>query len=234
MKITELCVKKPLAVLMVVLLTVGLGVLGYSSLGADLLPAVDVPVITITTTYPGAGTAEIETDVVKPVEDAVSGISGIDTMSSGSSEGYGYTTIVFKMGNDMNTAFLDVQQALGDISSTLPTGASKPVIKKLDANATPIMMLSVSSTLPYSKLYDSADKIQKSLQQIDGVGNVSLEGAVKKQLIIKVNKTLVDQYGIAINTITSKLQSDNLNLPAGQFKRETLIKQLKSLVNLII
>ena len=66
MKITELCVKKPLAVLMVVLLTVGLGVLGYSSLGADLMPAVDVPVITISTTYPGAGTAEIETDVVKP------------------------------------------------------------------------------------------------------------------------------------------------------------------------
>ncbi|MBU3202444.1 efflux RND transporter permease subunit [Clostridium estertheticum] len=229
MKITELCVKKPLAVLMVVLLTVGLGVMGYSSLGADLMPAVDVPVITITTTYPGAGTAEIETDVVKPVEDAVSGISGIDTISSGSSEGYGYTTIMFKMGNDMNTAFLDVQQALGDISNKLPTDATKPVIKKLDINATPIMMLSVSSSLPYSKLYDSADKIQKSLEKTDGVGNVSLEGAVKKQLIIKVNKTLLEQYGIAVNTITSKLQSDNLNIPAGQFKQEDSNQTIKVL-----
>ncbi|MBU3099323.1 MULTISPECIES: efflux RND transporter permease subunit [Clostridium] len=227
MKITELCVKKPLAVLMVVLLTVGLGVLGYSSLGADLFPAINVPVITITTTYPGAGTAEIETDVVKPVEDAISGISGIDTISSGSAEGYGYTTIIFKMGNDMNTAFLDVQQALGDISSKLPTDAKKPIIKKLDTNATPIMMISVSSSLPYSKLYDSADKIQKSLQKIDGVGNVSLEGAVKKQLIVKVNKTLLDQYGIAVNTIVDKLQSENLNIPAGQFKQENSNDSIK-------
>lgn len=80
-----------------ILLTVGLGALGYLNLGADLLPALNVPVITITTTYPGAGTAEIETDVVKPVEDAVSGISRIDTLSSGSAEGYGYTTIIFRL-----------------------------------------------------------------------------------------------------------------------------------------
>lgn len=219
MKITELCVKKPLAVLMVVLLTVGLGVLGYSSLGADLMPSYDMPIITVSTTYAGAGTAEIETDVVKPVEDAVSSISGIDSMSSGSSEGYGYTTISFKAGVDMNTAYLDVQQALGDISSKLPADADKPVIKKLDTGASPIIVLSVSGTLPYSKLYDSADKIQKSLEKVDGVGNVTLDGAIEKQLVVKVNKTLLDQYGIAINTITGKLKSDNLNLPAGQFKQ---------------
>ncbi|MBU3102344.1 MULTISPECIES: efflux RND transporter permease subunit [Clostridium] len=217
MKITEFCVKKPIAVIMVVLLIVVLGVSAYLKLGADLLPSMNTPIITISTVYGGAGTGEIENDIVKPVEDAVSGISGIDNLNSGSSEGYGTTTITFKMGVDMNTAFLDVQQALGKV--VLPTDAQKPVISKLDANAAPIMMFSVSSTLPYSKLYDSTDVIKKSLEKVEGVGTVTLEGAYNKELIVNVDKVLLDKYGIAINTITSKLKSENLNIPAGQFKQ---------------
>ncbi|MBU3202392.1 efflux RND transporter permease subunit [Clostridium estertheticum] len=217
MKITEFCVKKPIAVIMVVLLIVVLGVSAYLKLGADLLPSMNTPVITISTVYGGAGTEEIENDIVKPVEDAVSGISGIDKLNSGSSEGYGSTTITFKMGVDMNTAFLDVQQALGKV--VLPTDAQKPVISKLDGNAAPIMMFSVSSTLPYSKLYDSADVIKKSLEKVEGVGTVTLEGAYNKELIVNVDKVLLDKYGIAINTITSKLKSENSNIPAGLFKQ---------------
>ncbi len=217
MSITEISVKKPLAVLTVVLLIVVLGVSSYLKLGADLLPSVDMPIITISTVYGGAGTEEIENDIVKPTEDAVSGISGIDTLNSGSSEGYGYTTIVFKMGTDMNTAFLDVQQALGTVA--LPMSASKPVISKLDSNAAPIISLSVSSSLPYSALYNSADLIKKSLQKVEGVGNVTLEGAIKKQLVINVDKVLLEKYGIAINTVTQRLQSENINIPAGQFKQ---------------
>lgn len=229
MSITEISVKKPLAVLMAVLLIVGLGVFGYLNLGADLFPSLDTPVITISTTYNGAGTEEIEADVVKPIEDAISGISGIDTIKSGSVESFGYTTITFKIGTNMNTAFLDVQQALGDISSKIPTDASKPIIKKLDKNAAPIMMLSVSGSMPYSELYDSSYKVQKSIQKIDGVGNVTLQGAVLKQLTVNVDKTLIEQYGVGINTITGKLQSENLNIPAGQFKQGNSNETIKVL-----
>ncbi|OOM77185.1 efflux RND transporter permease subunit [Clostridium sp. BL-8] len=220
MKITELAVKKPLSIIIVVALIMGLGIFGYANLGADLFPAIDAPVITITTTYSGAGTKEIEENVTKPIEDAVSGISGIDTLKSGSVEGYGYTIIKFTMNTDMNSAFMDVQQALGDISNKLPEGASKPVIKKADKNAAPVMMISVSSSLPYGELYNAADDIQKSLEKISGVGEVTLEGAVQKELMIDVDKTSMEQYGISINTIVSKLQSENVNIPAGQLKQE--------------
>ncbi len=220
MKITELAVKKPLSIIIVVALIMGLGIFGYANLGADLFPAIDAPVITITTTYSGAGTKEIEENVTKPIEDAVSGISGIDTLKSGSVEGYGYTIIKFTMDTDMNSAFMDVQQALGDVSNKLPEGASKPIIKKADKNAAPVMMISVSSSLPYGELYNAADDIQKSLEKISGVGEVTLEGAVQKELMIDVDKTSMEQYGISINTIVSKLQSENVNIPAGQLKQE--------------
>ena len=220
MKITELAVKKPLSIIIVVALIMGLGIFGYANLGADLFPAIDAPVITITTTYSGAGTKEIEENVTKPIEDAVSGISGIDTLKSGSVEGYGYTIIKFTMDTDMNSAFMDVQQALGDVSNKLPEGASKPVIKKADKNAAPVMMISVSSSLPYGELYNAADDIQKSLEKISGVGEVTLEGAVQKELMIDVDKTSMEQYGISINTIVSKLKSENVNISAGQLKQE--------------
>lgn len=218
MKITELSVKKPLAVIVVVILFIGLGIFGYMNLGADLFPDVDTPVITITTTYNGAGTEEIENDIVKPIEDAVSGISGIDTLKSGSVQGYGYTIIKFNLGTNMETAYLDVQQAMDGISSQLPTDASKPVITRVDRNSAPVMMLSVTSSLPYGELYNAADQIQKALEKVNGVGDVTLEGALQKELMINVDKTLMDQYGVTMNTIIAKLQSENTNIPVGQLK----------------
>ena len=82
MSITEISVKRPAAITMVVALLIGLGVLGYTKLGADLLPSMNIPVITISTTYSGASADDIKKDIVKPMEDAVSGISGVDTINS--------------------------------------------------------------------------------------------------------------------------------------------------------
>lgn len=163
---------------------------------------------------------EIEKEIVKPIEDEVSSINGIDTLRSGAAVGHGYTIIKFKMDVDLNAAFLDVQQALGDISSKLPEDASKPVIKKVDKNAAPVMMISVSGEVPYEELYNKVDQIKQSLEKLEGVGSVTLEGGQVKEVSILLDKTALEYYGISPNTVINKLKVENVDIPAGRIKQE--------------
>jgi HAE1 family hydrophobic/amphiphilic exporter-1 len=227
MNLTELSVKKPAAITMVILFLLGLGIFGYTHLGADLMPSMDIPVISISTTYSGASSEDIRKDVVKPMEDAVAGISGIDRINSTAREGMGQTTIIFKSSANMNTAFLDVQKAVDNVQGKLPKNADKPVLFKLDTSAMSALMLSVSGNLSYDELYNEANNITEALKKVQGVGNVSLEGIQKKQLIIKLNKSAIEFYGINLNTLTSKLQSDNVNMPAGQIKQDKLNQSVR-------
>lgn len=219
MSITEISIRKPAAVIMLVLLIIGLGFYGYTNLNADLFPTVNTPVITIITEYNGAAVSVIEKDILKPIEDELASISGIDTIRSGAVVGYGYTIVMFKMNVDINTAFMEVQQAMGVIDSKLPQDASKPKIKKYDKNAQPIIMLSVSGSLPYEQLASQADSIQQSLERLEGVGSVTLEGKLEKELQINIDKTKLDYYGVSLNTVVNKLKAENLNVPLGEIKQ---------------
>lgn len=222
MNLTKLSVKKPAAITMVILFLLGLGIYGYKNLGANLMPSMDIPMISISTSYAGASASDIRTDIVKPIEDAVSGISGIDKINSTAREGVGQTMIQFKMSTDMNTAFLDVQKAVDNAQAKLPKNADKPVLFKIDMNASSILILSVSGNASHDELYNESNNIKEALQKVPGIGNVSLEGIQKKQLMIKLDKNAIESYGVNINTLVTKLQSDNINIPAGQIKQENL------------
>jgi hydrophobic/amphiphilic exporter-1 (mainly G- bacteria), HAE1 family len=184
MSITEISVKRPAAITMVVLLLIGLGVLGYTNLGASLLPDINIPVITISTTYNGAGADDIKKDIVKPIEDAVSNISGIDTLSSRSTEGVGTVIIQFKDTVDMNTALLDVQKAVTKAEAKLPSDAGTPSINKIDPDSQAVMTLALTGTASLDEMYNEANKIQTELEKVPGVGQITFEGADKKQLDI--------------------------------------------------
>lgn len=224
MNLTKLSVRKPAAITMVILFLLGLGVFGYENLGADLMPSMDIPVISISTSYSGASADDIKKDVVKPIEDAVSGISGIDHIQSTATEGTGRVTIRFNTNTNMNTAFLDVQKAVDNAQSQLPKDADKPVLLKVDPNATSVLTLSVSGTgdVSYDELYNETNNITQELETVEGVGNVTLSGIEKKQLMIKLNKSAIEFYGVNVNTLISNLQSANINLPAGQIKQQNL------------
>lgn len=220
MSITEISVKRPAAITMVIALLIGLGVFGYRSMGADLLPSMNIPIITISDTYNGASADDVKQDIVKPIEDAVSGISGIDTLSSRSREGVGSVIIRFNMGVNMNSALMDVQKAVDNVQGKLPNDAGKPVIYKVDTDDQPIMTLALSGNASYDELYNQANKMQTDLQKVLGVAQVSLEGSEKKQLIIKLDKTAVEYYGLNITSVLNKLKNDNVSMPAGQIKQD--------------
>ncbi|MBV7275672.1 efflux RND transporter permease subunit [Clostridium sp. PL3] len=227
MSITEISVKRPAAITMVIALLVGLGILGYTNLGAALLPSMTIPVITVSTSYNGASADDIKKDVVKPMEDAVAGISGIDTITSTSREGAGTVIIQFKDGTDMNTAFLDVQKAVDKAKRSLPSDASDPVISKIDTDAMSVMTLAVSGTASFDEIYNQADKLKTEIEKVPGVGQVTLGGADKKELIIKLDKTAVEYYGITINSISNTLKNSNTNMPAGQIKQDKIDKSIR-------
>jgi HAE1 family hydrophobic/amphiphilic exporter-1 len=227
MSITEISVRRPAAITIVLALLIGLGIIGYMSMGADLLPSLNVPVITVSVTYAGAGAEEIKKDVVKPLEDAVSGISGIDKTQSSAREGYGQVMIRFTMETDMNTALMDVQKAVEGVSGSLPKDAGKPILYKMDPGDMEAIMLSVSGDVPYDQMYSEADKIGQRLKKINGIGKVVLEGGQKKELSVKIDKTALEYYGVNVNTIIAKLKSDNINIPAGQIKDEQSYQSVK-------
>ena len=221
MSITELSVKRPTAIIMLIVLMIGVGVMGFMNLGANLLPASNIPIITISSTYPGAGSEEIEKDIVKPFEDAVASISGIDRINSVAGDGYGYTLVMFKMSVDVNTSLIEVQKAIDGILGKLPEDATLPIIRKIDLNAQPILTLAISGGKSYEELYSKVDKLKKSLENLSGVGNVTITGAQDKQLSIALDKTKLEYYEIGINTVLSLLKAENVNIPAGTLKEDT-------------
>ncbi|MCT8975021.1 efflux RND transporter permease subunit [Clostridium sp. CX1] len=227
MKITEISVKRPAAMWMVVVLLVALGIIGYKSMGANLLPSMDIASISVMTTYNGASAEDIKKDVVEPIEDAVSGISGLDKVNSTAKEGYGTVTINFKMGVNLNTAYLDVQKAVENASRRLPANADKPTIFKMDTNAIPVLGIALSGDISYDELYNESDILKDKLEKIPGVGSVSLLGSEKKELIIKLDKTAMEYYGIGVNTVVGKLNSVNANVPAGEIKQDKMNQSVR-------
>ncbi|MCR4436342.1 MAG: efflux RND transporter permease subunit [Clostridiales bacterium] len=229
MNITEMSVKRPTAIIMAVVLFISLGVIGYTSLGANLIPEANTPILSIVTTYPGAGSQEIEKDVVKPIEDAVAGINGIDKMRSYAGDGYGYTILQFKMSVDTNAAFIDIQTALDGIAAKLPEDADKPVVHKFDINTQPMLVLSISGASSYEELYSEADRVKRAVEKVKGVGTVTLEGALEKELSIKLDKAALEYYGIGTNTVLARLKAENLNIPAGQVKQDKINQTVRVL-----
>jgi HAE1 family hydrophobic/amphiphilic exporter-1 len=219
MSITELAVRRPTTVVVAVIILVGLGTMGFFNLGADLFPAADTPVVSIHSVYPGAGSEEIEKDLVKPIEDAVSGLPGIDKIRSVSGEGFGYTIIQFTMSTKTDTAVLDVQKAIDAMVNTLPADAERPVISKYDINAQPMMALSLFGNLPYEDIRSAADSLKKRLENLQGVGTVTLLGAPTKELDIIVDRVALEAYGLSLNTLIGTLRANNVTIPSGLMRQ---------------
>jgi len=217
--LTELSVRRPTAILMGVLLIVGMGVAGYLNLGADLFPSVNTPIISVTSSYAGAGAEEIDKEVIKPIEDAVSGINGIDTIRSTSGTGFGYSILQFTMSTDMNSAVIDVQKALDGAVGSLPRDATRPVIQKFDVNSQPFLIASVTGNGTPEELSNLADRVRDDLESLPGVGNVAVVGSQKKQLEITLDRTALEYYGVSTAALLAAVRAQNLNMPAGDLKQ---------------
>lgn len=221
MKISESAVKRPVTVLMCVLIVIILGIVSYTRIPLDLMPDMDIPVAVVSTTYQGVGPQEIEKLVTKPLEQAVGTVQDLKTISSSSSEGSSLIIVQFNYGVDMNNAALDLREKVDLVKGMLPQDVTDPMVFKFDPTSMPIMTLSLSSdTKSLSELQTLAeDTVKPRLERAEGVASVDISGGTEDIVEIRTKAEKMQGYGISLDTLASILRAENLNLPGGDVQK---------------
>lgn len=223
MKVTEFAIRRPVAMTMVVMFFVVLGLFGLTKIGADLFPKTNIPVVTIMTFYPGAGAQETENQVVDPIEEAVSSISGLKKTSTWINEGVVISALEFTLSTDSDTATMDVQKAVDAVQSKLPEDVEKPVVKKIDMNANAIVTMAVSGKRPLNEVYDiTKDKIKSRLETLPGVAGIDILGGKQREILVELDRQRMEAYGLSANMVTQLLEAENLTIPGGKVKQSRL------------
>jgi HAE1 family hydrophobic/amphiphilic exporter-1 len=218
MFLSKLSIKRPVLTTVIIITLLVFGLMAYLGISIDLMPNVKIPVVTVQTIYPGASSSDIETQVSKKVEDAISTISKIDYIQSYSMENASFVVIRFKIGKDVDIANQEVKDKVDTIINEFPTDVKKPIVMKFDIGLKPIMDLVLTGTATSKDLYDFADKnLKDAFSQMDGVAQVNLIGGEKREIQVQTSNKTVYTNNLSIPQLSQILAANNLNLPAGDF-----------------
>lgn len=223
MKLAEVSVKRPVSIIMVMLIIILLGGISLTRLPIDLLPNIEIPVSIVVTNYSGVGPQEIEKLITNPLEGAVSTVENIDTVTSTTSEGSSIVIAQFKNGTDMDFATLQMREKVDQIKSRLPDDAGAPMVMKLDLDAMPVVVLTISGhDADLAKLQSIAeDKLKPQLERVSGAASVSVVGGFEDQVEIKTHLEKMNGYGLTIGSLSQLIGAENLNSPGGQVDKGT-------------
>jgi hydrophobe/amphiphile efflux-1 (HAE1) family protein len=231
MNISELSLKRPVLATVMNIAIIIFGLVGYSFLALREYPAIDPPIISVQTSYTGANSEVIQSQITEPLEKAINGIPGIRTINSSSSVGNSNITVEFNLGVNLETAANDVRDKVGQAVRSLPEDINNPpIVSKADANADFIIMLTLrSKTKGLLELTEYAENVlQQRFQTIDEVSSVNVRGK-RMSMRIFPNTDLLNAFGIAFNDIQTALNKENVELPAGRIygnKSEFIIRTL--------
>ncbi|WP_157151978.1 efflux RND transporter permease subunit [Brachyspira sp. SAP_772] len=212
----ELVVKRPVAVFMCIIAVLILGFVSLTKLAVDFLPDMELPYITVRTTYENAGPEEVEKSVTRIVENAVATVSGINSITSTSEEGQSSVFIEFNWGTDLAVATADVREAIDGIKNSLPDDAESPTVFKFSTDMMPVMEIAFFGTDNLGALYTLIDnQILNKIEQASGVARAEIRGGLKTEMKVDLVLNRLHAYGIDINSIVSLLSSENQNLSGG-------------------
>lgn len=216
----DVFIKRPVFTTMLVMLLVVFGLSSYPSLGIDLNPDVEFPIVMISVNYTGASPEEMESLISKPIEDAVSSIAGIKTLSSVSREGVSQTTIEFELGTNPKLAANDVREKVAGVRRRLPEQIDEPVVQRFDITAQSILSFSLASeTRSRGEIRKIAEDIVKDqIQQLEGVAEVSVYGAAQREIQILADPHKLEAYGLTLQQLLDAVNNNNINTPGGRVK----------------
>lgn len=219
MSLTEIAVKRPLLIIVVFTVLFIFGIRSYFSLNYNLLPKIEVPVVSVSTIYPGAAAAEVETSVTKKLEDAFSSVEGLDQINSTSQEGVSVITVQLKAGTDVDQAERDIQRKADQAQNDLPDNIDKPIVNKINLEEAPVVKAGVTSSQSPRELYDFVDKqLRPVLQNVPGVGQVSIIGGDEREIQVNIDQDKLKAYGLSIGQVTAALKNANQSFPAGSIE----------------
>jgi HAE1 family hydrophobic/amphiphilic exporter-1 len=230
MILSDFSVRRPVSATMLITSLLVLGVFCFMRLGLDLFPHFEIPTVTITTTLAGAGPEEIETSITKPIEEAISTISGIDQLRSTTVEGLSRVLVLFDLERDLEAAAQDVRDKVGTIVAELPEGTEPPVIEKFDVDATPVLFLTITGERTLKEVTEIAKKgVKERLEGLTGVGAIRLIGSREREIAVEVSAARLEAYGLTANDVARALAAQNVEIPAGRMVQgpgETVVRTL--------
>lgn len=219
-RLAQICIERPVFATVLILSLVVVGWFAYQSLGVDRFPKVDFPTITVTTRLIGAGPEEMETEVTEKIEEAVNTISGIDQLTSTSSEGISIVIVQFDLEKDGDVAAQEVRDKVNSVLAELPRSADPPIIEKIDADSAPVLSVALSGAAPTRDITEFADKVMKrQLESTLGVGQVRVIGGLPRQINVVADTGKLAAQGLTVADLVRALQSQNVQIPGGQIEQ---------------
>ncbi len=218
MTLSDVAIRRPVFTAMMSVTLVVLGFLGYSRLGTDLYPDVAFPFVTISTVYPGAAPADIEQSVTKPIEDAVSSISGINRVFSFSREDLSMVFVEFRLSVPLAEGVQSVRDKVGVAQGLLPLGAKAPVIAQFDVAAQPVLVFSAAAggnPIGLRELLD--DQVRPRLEQLPGVAAVRITGGGEPEVTVDLFRDRLAALGQTPDAVFQRIRAEHLDLPGGRF-----------------
>lgn len=218
MKLHEISVKRPVAVVMAVLVFVVIGLYSVTMLPMEMMPEMELSMAVVYTGYPNVGSEEVENLITKNIESAVASVSGVKSMTSSSSEGSSMVMIEFSTSADIDDAVQSVSDNIDMVESFLPEGADDPMIIKLNSSMMSAAMMSVSYEgydLVQTKKFVE-DNVTDALEAVDGVASVNVSGGTDRIIEVMVDPQKMQGYNLAVSDLASAIAAQNQNLPAGE------------------
>ena len=212
---TRLALRRPVTMLMIVLALVLMGAISYQNLPVQELPNVSFPFVVVVINYPGASPEDMEQLVTQPVENAISGVSGVQQINGFAGAGVSRISVQFVNGYDVNVAANDISQAVDRIQRTLPPGIQNPSIIKANPNARPILSIALSGG-SLEQLYETATNVmQPAFTEVPGVAQVQVQGGLVPQVNVVLKPDVLEAYGISVQQVSQALSAQNLSVPGG-------------------
>jgi hydrophobic/amphiphilic exporter-1 (mainly G- bacteria), HAE1 family len=214
--LAEICVHRPVFATVIVLFLTVVGGFSFFTLGVDRFPKIDLPTVSVQTSNTGASPEEIESEITDIIEAAVNTVPGIEEMRSSSSQGRSNVTLTFNLDKDPDVASQEVRDKVSNVVNRLPDNSDPPTVQKSDPDSQPILQYSISAPRDVMELTTMVENlIQKRIESADGVGEVFMFGARRKQIKVYVNPERLRAYDISVTEVTNAIRSQNQELPGG-------------------
>jgi HAE1 family hydrophobic/amphiphilic exporter-1 len=220
MFLSEFSIKRPIAMVVIIISLMALGLMALSKLRVNQLPDVEQPVLVVTIPYPGASPETVEREVIDRIEKAMQSIEGIDELRSTADEGSATIVLIFNFDKNLIVASDEVRNAIASVRYKLPTEMREPILRRSDPNAQPIMQLALSSSsLSHAELSSLAeDQIADQFRALPGVAVVTVNGALQRELSVLLRSQKLREYQVSVTEVVAALRAQNATAPVGKVR----------------
>ncbi len=228
MSLPELSINRHVLAYMLSGVIVLFGIVAYRALGVDRFPHIDFPIVSVTTTQPGANPEVIDASITNIIERQVNSVPGIDYIQSSSTPGVSQVTITFKLEKDIDVAFQEVQSKVSQVVANLPDDADPPVVAKVEADATPILWLHILGDRTLQQLNTFVtNTLRRQIETIDGVGDIRIGGLRPRNIRVEVHPERLSAHGLTVQDVLDAFRNEHLLLPGGFVTSRTQERLLK-------